>query len=564
MTALQAPPAMTYLRTIRHLRWTQLMGQVRARIRPVKAVAPAGAAVRLNQTAGRAGPARFARPSAPLHTEEELRAGRFTFLNRTQELGWPPRWEARLPSHLWAYQLHGFDWLWDLGYEAASGAFRDWMRRYPARPGQTGWEPYPTSVRLTNALMFFLIANGEATQRDVEFAKELGSSLHHHGRWIGANLEYRLLGNHLLENAVALALCGALLEAPGSEEMRCDGLRLLRDELNEQLLPDGLHFERSPMYHGRVVALLLLLGASGDEALTELSRRHLPLAMEALRRMAHPDGRIALFNDAVFGIVADPECQQAVASELGFAGDLPSSPTGAWALPDAGYYGFRDQNGCCLIVDAGPIGPDYLPGHGHGDMFSFELSLYGRRVVVDAGVEEYAPGPRRDYARSTRAHNTVEIGGADQCEFWQAFRVARRGRPRDVDFEGSRNSLRVSAWHDGYKRLPGQPRHRRTFEWNAPGRLRVNDEVRAGAPVTAVSRLHLHPDCVVERVTSKSASVRFETGRCVVRFSGEGRLEVENSTYSPEFGRADPNRALAFHAEGERIDIEFHLEAEGL
>jgi uncharacterized heparinase superfamily protein len=35
-----------------------------------------------------------------------------------------------------------------------------------------------------------------------------------------------------------------------------------------------------------------------------------------------------------------------------------------------------------LIVDCGPVGPEYQPGHSHCDTLSFELSLGGKRVVV--------------------------------------------------------------------------------------------------------------------------------------------------------------------------------------
>ena len=122
----------------------------------------------------------------------------------------------------------------------------------------------------------------------------------------------------------------------------------------------------------------------------------------------------------------------------------------------------------------------------------------GRRVVTDSGVHGYEGDPLRDWCRSTRAHNTVEIDGQSQCEFWSVFRVGRRARPRDVRFEPRADGFRLSAWHDGYQRLPGAPRHQRRFLWHPRGVLLVRDEIASGRPVTARSRLHLHPDCVVE------------------------------------------------------------------
>jgi uncharacterized heparinase superfamily protein len=218
---------------------------------------------------------------------------------------------------------------------------------------------------------------------------------------------------------------------------------------------------------------------------------------------------------------------------------------GAFALRDAGYYGAR-AGGSYVVCDAAPIGPDYLPGHAHGDLLSFELSLGGQRVIVDAGVHGYDGDPLRRWCRSTRAHNTVEIENADQCEFWGTFRVARRGRPRDVAWTPQPDGFRLAAWHDGYQRLAGRPRHAREFRWYDDGVLLVRDRVTAGRSVMAVARLHLHPDCTIEALAERSARVLHPGGVFVVAFDGTGTLTVEESTYCPEFGRACETRALAF------------------
>ena len=61
-----------------------------------------------------------------------------------------------------------------------------------------------------------------------------------------------------------------------------------------------------------------------------------------------------------------------------------------------------------LITDVGAIGPDYLPAHAHADTLSFELSLFGRRVVVNGGTSRYATGPRRD---AERLRNVEPLAG---------------------------------------------------------------------------------------------------------------------------------------------------------
>jgi uncharacterized heparinase superfamily protein len=237
------------------------------------------------------------------------------------------------------------------------------------------------------------------------------------------------------------------------------------------------------------------------------------------------------------------------------------APVGPFALPQTGYYGAREPAGHYLLCDAAPIGPDHLPGHAHGDIFSFELSLAGRRSVVDAGVFGYEADERRRFARSTRAHNTVEIDGEDQCEFWAAFRVARRGRPRDVVFVRRPGGFTLEGWHDGYARLAGAPRHERRFAWHADGVLMVRDRVVSRRGVRACSRLHLHPECRVEGVGGAAARVVHAGGAFQVGFAGPGRLRVESSRHFPGFGRELASQALAFDAEGAAIETGFCIAA---
>jgi uncharacterized heparinase superfamily protein len=203
------------------------------------------------------------------------------------------------------------------------------------------------------------------------------------------------------------------------------------------------------------------------------------------------------------------------------------------------------------------MGPDYLLGHAHGDIFSFELSLRGQRVITDSGVHGYEADAMRDYCRSTRAHNTVEVEGEDQSEFWAAFRVARRGRPRDVEWEATADGFRLGGWHDGYERLPGRPRHRRRITWHDRGILMVKDAVTSSRSVKVCARIHLHPDCEVIERAENAVRVRHARGEFSVCFAGSGRLESEHSHYCPEFGTRIENRALAFSAEGSQLEMGF-------
>ena len=172
----------------------------------------------------------------------------------------------------------------------------------------------------------------------------------------------------------------------------------------------------------------------------------------------------------------------------------------------------------------------------------------------------------RSYCRSTKAHNTVEIDGQDQCEFWDAFRVARRGYPRDVAWQPGDGGFRLSAWHDGYCRLAGAPRHQRQFDWHCaghlgPASLEVTDRITASRDVKAVARLHLHWSCKIAKMSQNRVEITYPAGRLGVRFFGDGVLSSEQSFCCPEFGKRIAGTALAFAFSGSNTETGFRIEA---
>lgn len=531
--------------TIRWLRREQIVGQVRVRWQR-----RFGAAAR---DATLAGPLRLrGEPIAsippPCGAATELAGipdGRFGFIGHCAEIGFPPDFSAPGPSKLWAYHLHYFDYLHELPFEVGRRLVEHWMATHPQRRGAVGWEPYPTSLRLLNWCGHFFHVHRARTLASGELAARLWQSIWQQADWLSRRLETHLLGNHLLENIAALCFVGTTFDGADAAGWRASGLRLLKRELAEQVLADGMHFERSPMYHARTVYLLALLASLGDRDLRTAVAAPLARAHEVLHKLCHPDGQIALLNDSALDVYTlrvslfNGVRSGAEVREQGLR-------AGLFALPDAGYYGDRTESADYIVCDAGPIGPDYLPGHAHGDMLSFELSLDGRRIVTDSGLHGYGGSPLRSWCRSTAAHNTVEVNDRDQCEFWADFRVARRGRVSAVRWEERSDGFVLSASHDGYRRLPCEVVHRRRFRWYRSGALMARDEVRGVAPFDAVSRLHLHPACVVERVGDATLRVTREDTVAWIGFAGDGRLALERTNWCPRFGQAVERTTLAW------------------
>lgn len=541
---------MLYLHTIRYLTPSQVFWRVWRKL-PVFRTPDSGPA-----------PARR-QPHQPLAAFPRKRrsmvaAGTFRFLNEEHRLAgaadWNnPRWEA-----LWLYNLHYFD---DL---CAGGAAErvDWHRALIARwiaenpvGHGVGWDPYPLSLRVVNWIKWALA--GGAVEGD-PLGRGLSApaiqSLATQARYLAPRVEWHLLGNHVLANTKALVFAGCFFEGAEAEVWLNKGLAILREQLAEQVLPDGGHFERSPMYHAIVLEDLLdlvslsqcfrgALPADDVNALQDAAARMLGWA----RVMTHPDGGIAFFNDAAFGIAPDVAELERYAERLGIASMRDGSARLAH-LEQSGYVRLA-QGTFTVLFDAAPVGPDYLPGHAHADTLSFELSHGAQRVICNSGTSRYGRSEMRHWERSTAAHNTVEIDGENSSEVWDGFRVARRAYPVGPSCAEEGKTLRAVCTHDGYTRLRGRPLHRRTIEVSE-GAVRWTDEVTGEGAHRVVGRIPLHPSVRAERLSESAWKLALPSGESLALTAVGAALDEERGRYSPEFGMTLERQALVWVAEG--------------
>ena len=521
------------LRTVRYLKPAQVLGRLSARMpRPAPSLAAAP-------------PLRaFARPCDAWVPREPSLIGpaRARFLGEAADFTGAGAWNDPARARLWLYNLHYFDDLTAKGFPESQSWRRAMVARWIAEnpPGAgTGWEPYPTALRIVNWIKWALA--GEA------MAPDWLDSLAVQTRWLADRLEWRLLGNHMLADIKALIFAGLYFEGPEAEAWLARGLDLHRAQLAEQVLADGGHFERSPMYHAILLEDLLDLinlgAASGavDAATLDDWRRVAGRMSGFLATMTHPDGGISFFNDAAFAIAPTTEALAAYASRLGCAAVAVGS-SGLTRPGPSGYARLAKGEAVCL-VDVAPIGPDYLPGHAHADTLSFELSLGGERVVVNGGTSTYAEGAQRDVERATASHSTVEVDGENSSEVWAGFRVGRRARVRDLLAREDGGAIHVSAAHDGYAWRPGRPLHRRAWRMTAT-RLTVTDLIE-GRCERALARFHLGPGVRASAdPDGLSGQLTTPTGR-VVRWTSSQPAQIASSQWRPRFGERQETVQLA-------------------
>jgi len=439
--------------------------------------------------------------------------------------GWPREYPGTRLDRL---TLHYHEWAEGLDDAELRHALSDWIERNPPygeRYWCDAWSSYATSIRAVVWLQQIALRRARlAPGLEEVLARSLAGQI----RFLTENLERDIGGNHLVRNVKALLWAARSFEGPEARAWGERGVALLEGEVLPQVLPDGVHFERSPAYHAQVLAdLLECLSVLPEGEARDLLKEATDRMTQALVDLTHPDGLVSLFNDGGLHMAYPVTAILAAHRMLG----------GPWITPrpvaafrDAGYFTARAGEDL-VVVDCGRLGPDELPAHAHGDALAFEWTLSGRRLVVDAGVYEYQ-GPLRAWSRATRTHNTLTLDDADQAEFWGEFRMARRPDVSLDLFEADGPGFRLRGAHDGYRRLAGSPIHERRFDVR-PDRIRVEDVVRGGSGQAARARLLLHPDVTIEREEGGLA-LTAGPARAILRTAAA--LSVVPEFWAPDFG----------------------------
>jgi len=476
----------------------------------------------------------------------------FNLLNETHSIT-KSDWNNSEWTKLWLYNLHYFDDLTALESNQRidwhHALIDRWINENKIGKGY-GWEPYPTSLRIVNWIKWTL--NGNSLE------DHWVNSLEIQARFLSQNLEKHLLGNHIFANAKALMFAGLFFDGNEAKRWYDKGCKLLEQELPEQVLSDGSNFELSTMYH--VIFLedlldLVNIHRTFNHKLPYGLKERVKPMFSWLLAMCHPDGEISFFNDSALGITPSVKEIQDYGQRLSFFGLLGDvSGKNYLTRLEASGYSRVELGNLVALIDRSNIGPDYLPAHAHADTLSFELSLFGKRVIVNSGTSVYGKSQERQYQRSTASHSTVVIDGENSSEVWNGFRVARRAKVFNSKDSEQRGKITLSACHNGYHRLYGKPTHCR--KWQFSDRLLIIEDRVTGKGEHEIDVVFpLHPEIEIKSIDESNVILSSLEKQIKVDFNGDGFLKVEKSAYYPEFGLSIENNQLHFRLK-DRLPIE--------
>lgn len=333
------------------------------------------------------------------------------------------QWEVSEASHLWNYNLHYLEFLIPLAASCQDDRtgqyFNKWCEYVNAwieYPAKDSFEPYTISMRIPNLLICMNMLQEKI--KDTELERRLLNSIYGQYHYLLATQELALLANHYFENLKTILICSVLF---GEEENYRKYFHKFCNQIKEQILSDGLHYERSIMYHRIILEdILRVYVVLGDRADAEKLRLALGSMTEALACISKGFQKTPLFNDAGDNVARDTDTLlKAVQEVTGYR--VTASKTD---FETSGYYKlYAGEN--ALLFDCGQIGPSYMGGHSHCDCLSFELTRKGKPLFTNSGTYQYQ-GELRKFFRSTMAHNTIMIDEREQAELWGEHRAARR------------------------------------------------------------------------------------------------------------------------------------------
>ncbi len=510
----------------------------------------------------------------------------FTFLNQTRILKVPIIWSSSEYSRLWQFNLHYFDWIRDIltkGYEnrwidlpdlvQIIQVTDDWIESNPIYHFD-GWHPYTTSLRIVNWVYAIRALPAIAQPK-------LLQSLWTQLNYLYQNKEYFAGGNHLLENLRGLIIGGLNFSGDRSTKIVSKSVEELSAQLDIQILPDGGHYELSPMYHlimltlvGESVAALISAGWQVPRSILQ----HLEKMLEFAIKIRLQDGTYPLWNDAAYNISLPlDEVVSFVSQLLSKTSNNPTSalheqilksasitpcetkltiptPPSSY-LPNSGYYILRNENGLELAFDCASPCPKELPPHAHADCLSIDFYYKGQPIIVDTGTSEYAAGAVRNYERSTLAHNTIELDSCNQSDVWSAFRVGQKAQPFDVQFGVDGEWQWVSAAHDGYLQQPLRATHHRWIGLSNESII-IFDRIETRVDTTYISNFHFAPglELVTQNIENHQYTCKLENDLLYLQVLGlttEDKLTWKSPTtsqswYAPEFGKRVPRGKLSY------------------
>ncbi len=347
------------------------------------------------------------------------------------------------------------------------------------------WDPYPTSIRLINLIKFMSKNN----INDDELTKII--SLHYIN--IKNNLEYRLLGNHLLTNLIAINIFFSVYKFTNQKRDYYKKRLLL--EIDNQLNDDYEHIENTPMYQGILIEQLL------DLQNFNKSYQNKKLNFDFLiRNMLHAYKNYHTSKDEIFFFNDTNNNSLKAKTLIEYFNKVYEKKYSVKNILSKNFWKLKTRHISIMTKCCGPT-PVFNPGHSHADNLSFEMVYKNQKIFVNPGIFSYT-GINRLKSRQTKNHNTLVLENKNSSQIWSNFRI---GKKAQTTVE-KKNNKSIYFSHNGYSGLFKKIIHKRKINIIDNNYLTIEDEI---SNTGKNSYINLNLDPSIKNLKIKDNIIKF-------------------------------------------------------
>lgn len=438
----------------------------------------------------------------------------FLFLNKHVKFGNSINWNFSKNGLLWTYNLCYFDFInqKDLNNKKKNDLINSFYSDYNINHPMS--DPYPTSLRIINLIK--LIGSENIFFEN----KKLLKCVHNDAQILISRLEYHLLGNHLLENAIALFFVSFLVD---DNKVINASYKIFKSELKEQILSDGAHFELSTMYHHILLKKLIELKMICHYNKCNENKKFLDIIDPVILKMISWANNIninknypPLINDSAFNNFLNFNQINKLIKKL----NLPIKKN---SLTKSGFRVLNSDK-LQILADVSNILSSYQPGHSHSDSLNFLLYFNKNPIIIDPGISTYENNNTRIKERSILYHNTVSINKENSSDIWGSFRVSKMALTKIIVDK----KKELIATHNGYKNKYKAIHYRRWLSINKG--FIIEDKIISNNR-NYISELYLHFDYKNNLIKNKNYIICDD-----IRISFEGAQTIKLKKYNQPNG----------------------------
>jgi len=403
----------------------------------------------------------------------------------------------------------------------------DWKAKNPIG-FSVNWYPMEVSVRTINLIQLREILL-EANNTD-EVVNLLNEILLLHGIFLWRNVEYTdIRGNHYAANLTALLLLGSTFKGFYAEAKAWYNYAVKRTEkeFHLQFIKDGVNFEKSIPYHRLVVEFFLISFLVMQRAGLKIQENTLnvlkntckftrdvtkpnqltPIIGDNDSASVFQNDQVSLNNHANMLQLASlffqdkklnitPEKYHSAYEVFGTKavqdmGSISQDTFESYHYKEGGFVTVKDAQNY-FITDVGEVGMKGRGGHGHNDLFSFELMFDQENIIVDPGCYTYTGDlALKNKMKTTAYHNGLEVDGEEIAPMVGNWGISDIAQPFEISSKHAEGKAVISGKHSGYQRLDDAVTHQRIFEIEKESfKLTCVDEINCNSTHKITRNIH--------------------------------------------------------------------------